>query len=418
MNTQGFRKVPRTGVIYVMEEARKVGYTPGDPTWANLGQGSPETGEIEGWSVPDRQIVLDQTNRHYSPVAGTLELRKKIAEMYNELYRKNKKSKYTYKNVSVCNGGRLALTRLAASLGNVHIGHIIPDYTAYEELLTLFKSFIPIPIHAGPENGFTIPIDELKKEIQEKGLQALLLSNPSNPTGRLLHGKELSDWVGVARSEECTMIFDEFYSHYIYTDLPKRQYSVSAANFVNDVNNDSVVILDGFTKNWRLPGLRLGWIVGPEDVIESVNSAGSFIDGGPNHPSQQYALSLLDIEQIKQRSQALQKHFKAKRDFVLESLKEMGLESIYTPEGTFYVWVDVSSLPEPLNTGMGFFRECLKRKVVTVPGEFFDVNPGKRRKQGKYVSYVRLSYGPSLDVLKRGVDTIRRILKQKTPLNQ
>ena len=62
------------------------------------------------------------------------------------MFRRDKKSKYTRENVSIASGGRLALTRLASALGNVNMGHFIPDYTAYEELLSVFKAFSPIPI--------------------------------------------------------------------------------------------------------------------------------------------------------------------------------------------------------------------------------------------------------------------------------
>lgn len=288
--TFGFRTVPRTGVIYVMEEALKLGYNPADAAWANLGQGSPETGNIPGYNLTDEALYLSDNSRHYSPVPGLPELRQKIAEIYNELYRRDKNSKYTYKNVSICNGGRLALTRVAASLGDINLGHFIPDYTAYEELLTLFKSFIPIPIQLNPKQGFSVSIEELENEIIGKGLQALLISNPSNPTGRLLYGDELSGWVDVARRHSCSIIFDEFYSSYIYKELQSGAYSVSSATYVEDVNKDPIIILDGLTKNQRLPGLRLGWIIGPEHVIESINSAGSFIDGGANHPTQLFAL--------------------------------------------------------------------------------------------------------------------------------
>jgi len=387
-----------------------MGYTPGDASWANLGQGSPETGSIPGDIIYNDVVQVDETNRHYSSVAGDTDLREKIAQLYNELYRKDKKSKYTYGNVSICNGGRLALTRIAASLGNIHMGHFIPDYTAYEELLTLFKSFIPIPIQLDENSGFTISNIQLQREIQEKGLQALLLSNPSNPTGRLMHGNELKGWVTTAREEKCTMIFDEFYSHFIYATLPTNQNTISAARYVEDVNSDPIVIVDGFTKNWRLPGIRLGWIVGPESVIESVNSAGSFIDGGANHPSQQYVKILLEPERVKKRANILQDHFKKKRDFMLQSLKQIGLTPALAPEGTFYIWVSLHTLPEYYRDGMHFFRACLKEKIIVVPGEFFDVNPGKRRLHGKYHEYCRISYGPSMGTLKVGIKGLQRIV--------
>ena len=69
-----------------------------------------------------------------------------MAELYNELYRKGKRSQYTERNVCICGGGRASLTRAVAALGEVNLGHFLPDYTAYEELLDIFKLFTSIPI--------------------------------------------------------------------------------------------------------------------------------------------------------------------------------------------------------------------------------------------------------------------------------
>ena len=142
----GFRSVPRTGVIYVTHEATQQGFVYGAPGWANLGQGSPETGPMPG--SPDRisEVTIVPASQQYGPVAGNKDLRQAVADFYNTTYRRGKPSQYTADNVSIASGGRLALTRLASALGNINMGHFIPDYTAYEELLSVFKAFTPIPI--------------------------------------------------------------------------------------------------------------------------------------------------------------------------------------------------------------------------------------------------------------------------------
>src|SRR5437762_6419239 len=118
-------------------------------------------------------------------------------------------SKYSADNVSVSGGGRAALTRAAASLGHVNLGHFLPDYTAYEELLDIFKAFTAIPILLEPERGYAFSIADLRREIEGRGLSALLLSNPSNPTGKLIGGDELASWVALAREYQCTLMLDE-----------------------------------------------------------------------------------------------------------------------------------------------------------------------------------------------------------------
>src|SRR5215471_4164944 len=336
----GFRFVPRTGVIYVMHEAMAHGFSYDDPEWANLGQGSPETGPLPDSPPRIEQVVINATQQQYAPVAGNRDLCQAVADFYNSVYRQGKVSKYTRDNVSIASGGRLALTRLASALGNVNMGHFIPDYTAYEELLSVFKAFSAIPILLDAEAGYKIPPASLKKEILGRGLSALLASNPCNPTGQLVQGEDLRQWCQIARDCQCSLMLDEFYSHYIYTEGSSPRHSpklVSAAAFVEDVETDPIIIVDDLTKNWRYPGWRISWTLGPKAVIEAIASAGSFLDGGANHPFQNAAAGLLDPKLAMQETRALQQHFGRKRHFVVDRLRQMGVGVEVEPQGAFYV---------------------------------------------------------------------------------
>jgi aspartate/methionine/tyrosine aminotransferase len=394
-NIPAFRPVPRTGVIYVTSEAHKLGYRSSDPAWCNLGQGQPETGPLPGAPPRVHDVTVNVDDQEYAPVPGLWELREAVASLYNRLYRKGLPSQYSAENVSVSGGGRAALTRAAASLGHVNLGHFIPDYTAYEELLDVFKAFTAIPILLEGERGYAFSADDLSKEIQGRGLSALLMSNPCNPTGKLVQGDELSRWVRVARELDCSLLIDEFYSHYVWTGRPGQLPIESAARYVEDVNHDPVVIFDGLTKNWRYPGWRVTWTLGPARVIEAVASAGSFLDGGGSRPLQRAAIPLLTEEVVRKETLAINSVFREKRDQMIHRLERIGIRADRAPDGTFYVWGNLRSLPAPLSDGMSFFRAALARKVITVPGEFFDVNPGKRRshRASRFRSYTRFSFG-------------------------
>ena len=211
-----FRPVPKTGVIYVMTEAQRAGYTPASEAWANLGQGAPETGAIPGAPPRVDAVALHEEDHEYAPVDGLVELRDAVADLYNQRYRQGKKSQYTRENVAISPGGRAALTRVVTTLGRTNIGHLLPDYTAYEELLGSFGTFVPIPIPLSADRQYALPAHQLRDEILDRGLSAVLLSNPNNPTGRLVHGDGLAGWVEVARAADCTLILDEFYAHYAY----------------------------------------------------------------------------------------------------------------------------------------------------------------------------------------------------------
>ena len=406
--TPGFRFVPRTGVIYVMHEAMQLGFSYDGPEWANLGQGSPETGEIPGAPPRIETITIPAPNRQYSPIEGNSALRQAVADYYNDRYRRGKASQYTAENVSIASGGRMALTRLAAALGNINMGHFIPDYTAYEELLGIFKAFSAIPILLEAGCGYRVSTADLEKEILGRGLSALLISNPCNPTGQVVEGEELEAWCRMARNTRCSLILDEFYSHYLYRGELGR--TVSAAEYVEDVDSDPVIVVDGLTKNWRYPGWRISWTLAPRDVIEAIASAGSFLDGGANHPFQTAALDLLKPEHARQETLAIQKHFRAKRRYTLDRLQGMGIRVEAEPAGTFYVWANLEGLPVPLNDGMNLFKEGLKENVITIPGIFFDVNPAKRRFHARFEHYSRVSFGPEMEKLERGLDALERVI--------
>ncbi|MCB9682578.1 MAG: pyridoxal phosphate-dependent aminotransferase [Alphaproteobacteria bacterium] len=405
-----FRPVPKTGVIYVMTEAARAGYTPTDPAWANLGQGAPETGPLAGAPARIQSVDLTHDDHEYAPVDGLPELRDAVAALYNARYRVGKASQYTRDNVAISPGGRSALTRLVATLGRSNVGHFLPDYTAYEELLGAFGTFVSIPITLSPDRQYQFSPNQLENEILDRGLSAVLLSNPCNPTGRLIHDDRLRGWVATARELACTLIFDEFYAHYAYVG---DGLTVSAAEMVDDVDRDPVVIVDGLTKNWRYPGWRVCWTVGPREIIDKVGSAGSFLDGGCARPMQKASVPLLARDVADAEAAAIQRTFRHKRQLLLEGLEDLGIIVDASPQGGFYCWGDLSRLPPGLDTGMGLFRRALDHKVIVVPGEFFDINPGRRRRPerpGRFQRFARFSFGPSVDTLERGLEGLRRAI--------
>jgi aspartate/methionine/tyrosine aminotransferase len=412
-----FREVPRTGVIFVTTEAQRHGYSSSAEDWCNLGQGMPESEALPGAPPRISELPIREGDHEYAPVAGLWELRESIAGFYNELFRRGRGSKYSAENVAVSGGGRTALTRVAASLGHVNLGHFLPDYTAYEELLDVFRLFSPIPILLESERGYAFSPDDLRREVLGRGLGAILASNPSNPTGKVIGGDDLAGWVSVARELDCALIFDEFYSHYIWRpDLVAQGGIETAARYVEDVDRDPVVILDGLTKNWRYPGWRVTWAVGPKKVIEGVASAGSFLDGGGSRPLQRKAIDLLAPTAAIAETKAIHQAFGKKRAKLLNGLRDLGFTVDLPPEGTFYVWASAEHLPPSIRDGMSFFRAALERKVISVPGEFFDVDPGKRRggRPSRFRRHLRFSFGPPIARLELALERLRELITTAT----
>ncbi|CAD6885641.1 unnamed protein product [Tilletia laevis] len=404
-----------TGVLYVSERAASNGFYYGAPGWANLGQGAPEVGHIPGAVDKPKTIDLESFGEgvhEYAPCTGTKEFRKAVADYYNQTYRTNQPKKYGPQNVCVVPGGRAGLSRVASVISEVMCGYQLPEYTAYENCLGVFRNLIPIPTHLKASDNYKLSIDGLREEIRNRGLSAVVMSNPRNPTGQQIEGEELKALVQTAVDMHATIVLDEFYSWYQLEGELGR--AVSAAEFVEDPDETPVVLIDGLTKNWRCPGWRVCWVVGPEDLITALNECGSFLDGGASHVMQCAALPMLDFDRTVQDRIALQKHFRMKRDHCLKRLSEMGLTVTVPPVATFYIWLDLSTLPGPLSSGLVFHEELLREKCIVTPGIFFDVNPQHRRNivDSPCEKFVRLSCGPPLAELDLGLDAIERVLKK------
>jgi aspartate/methionine/tyrosine aminotransferase len=147
-------------------------------------------------------------------------------------------------------------------------------------------------------------------------------------------------------------------------------------------------------------------------VIEAVTSAGSFLDGGGSRPLQRAAVPLLHPDVVEAETRAIHEAFRIKRAWFLQRLGEIGVELDRPPEGTFYAWGNLSRLPPPLDDGMVLFERALDERVITVPGVFFDVNPGKRRgpHASRFRGHTRFSFGPPREVLELACDRLAAIV--------
>ena len=128
---------------------------------------------------------------------------------------------------------------------------------------------------------------------------------------------------------------------------------------------------------------------------------------------QQAALQLLTAEHALAEAEAIRSQFRRKRNKLLDGLRSIGVRFETEPDGTFYAWGDLSALPNGLNTGHELFARALERKVILVPGEFFDVDPGQRRlgRPSRFLRHARFSYGPPEGVIDRAVVQLKSLVQ-------
>ncbi len=403
----GFKSYPKAGVISVMEEAAKLGFSYTNPNWCNLGQGGPELAEIDGCIPRINQINLSCAQHGYAPVAGLPELRQKVADLYNFFFRQEKSLQYSGKNVLIGGGGRLVLSRIMGSFDNIKLGFFNPDYASYKGIMNVFNNVEPVEFRLDPKKNFQVDLAQFEKFIVDNNIQAFLISNPCNPTGAVIQGDQLKELVDLAEKLNFSLIIDEFYFNHIYSN--GEQKMVSVAEFIEDIENTPIILVAGLSKAFRYPGWRLCWALGPANTIENISSVSSFLDGGASHPIQAAALQLIETDKLLQETIAIHHRYKLKRDYMIQQLNEMGL-SASIPDGAFYVWVNLESLTSPLNDGHEFFKAGLKKQVIVVPGEFFDLRKNINREENLFRKYIRLSFSPTLEVVKMGMEKIREII--------
>ena len=410
------RYVPYMGVIWTVNEASKLGFYNGHPDWCNVGQGQPEVGTIEG--APDRieSLKLQPSDAAYGPVGGTLEVREAIADWVNRTYRKGM-SQYTAENVSFACGGRLALTRLYSIFKDgARIAYKNPDYTAYEDYLyPLRHNCELIELRAEEKDGFTVPVEHFENFMHDVRPNAFVFSNPCNPTGQVIKDEAMDRYIEAARKENCLLGADEFYATFSYNeDGSPAEKAVSALPYVKDINRDPVIVFDGLTKGFRYPGWRAGWAIGPKYLIEMINRAASAVDGGPSTMVQRGVIEELAEGHAEAELLATRKEFAVKRKMMMEGLAELGIHTpANQPLGTFYLWASIENLPGKLSDADYFFHACLQKKVITVPGHFFDVRPFRVRPTNEpYRHWVRFSYGPNRQTIKTALERIAQVIAE------
>lgn len=410
------RYVPYMGVIWTVNEASKLGFYNGHPDWCNVGQGQPEVGTIDG--APDRieSLKLQPSDAAYGPVGGTLEVREAIADWVNRTYRKGM-SQYTAENVSFACGGRLALTRLYSIFKDgARIAYKNPDYTAYEDYLyPLRHNCELIELRAEEKDGFTVPVERFENFMHDVRPNAFVFSNPCNPTGQVIKDEVMDRYIEAARKENCLLGADEFYATFSYNeDGSPAEKAVSALPYVKDINRDPVIVFDGLTKGFRYPGWRAGWAIGPKYLIEMINRAASAVDGGPSTMVQRGVIEELAEGHAEAELLATRKEFAVKRKMMMEGLAELGIHTpANQPLGTFYLWASIENLPGKLSDADYFFHACLQKKVITVPGHFFDVRPFRVRPTNEpYRHWVRFSYGPNRQTIKTALERIAQVIAE------
>ena len=336
-------------------------------------------------------------NHRYTPAAGLPELREAIAA------KTLRDSGYAVPAtaVLVTNGGKQAVYQAFASIVDPGDEVLLPApyWTTYPEAIALAGGRA-VEVFAGEDQGYLVTVEQLEAARTEN-TKALLFCSPSNPTGAVYSPEQVRAIGRWAHDHGIWVITDEIYEHLTYD-------GVRAASIVVEVPElaDTCIILNGVAKTYAMTGWRVGWMIGPKDVIAAATNLQSHLTSNVNNVAQRAAITALsgDLAAV----DAMKVAFDRRRRTMVAMLNEIDGVTCPTPSGAFYVYPSVKGVlgqtirgARPLTSAELASLILDEVEVAVVPGEAFGPS-----------GYLRLSYALGDDDLVEGVTRIQSLLAE------
>ncbi len=365
----------------------------------DLSAGEPDFPTPDNIKEAGKQAI-DQDFTKYTQNQGIPDLIEAIANRLKEDYG----LAYTKDEIIVSSGAKSSLYHLIQALVNDGEEVIIPApyWVTYPHAVSLANGKAVI-IPTKEENGFLMTPDQLRTAISP-ATKALILNNPSNPTGAAYARHQLEALADVIMEEDIYVIADEIYSHLVYDDFR----FTSFASLGEEIKKKAIII-NGVSKSYSMTGWRIGFTAGPPDIINGMNKIQSHSTSNPCSISQKASVEAFkgpQHEVSKMRSE-----FQRRRNYVLMRLQSIPDISCFKPQGAFYLFPNFSSTyKKEFNNvlirnsyGLAYFL-IKEARVAIIPGDAFGTD-----------DYIRLSYATSMENLEKGMDRIiEAISKLKT----
>ena len=351
----------------------------------SLGVGEPDF--ETPWHITEEGIYsLEQGRTFYTSNQGLLELREEISKWNKRKYNLD----YSKDEIIVTCGGSEAIDVALRACINPGDEIIIlePNYVCYEPDI-LLAGGVPVKIQLKNENEFRLTPEELESAITSK-TKILLINYPNNPTGAIMTKSDLEKIASVVIKNDLLVISDEIYSELTYSG---NHFSIGALPNMRE----RTITINGFSKAFSMTGWRLGYVMGPKEIMDQVKKIHQFVVMSAPTIYQYAGIEALrngdaDIEKMK-------KEYDKRRKYLLKEFDRLGLPC-FEPRGAFYIFPYIGKYGM---TSEEFATDLLnKEHVVVVPGTAFG-------ESGE--GFVRISYAYSLDALKEAIKRIERFLK-------
>jgi aspartate aminotransferase len=360
-----------------------------------FGAGEPDFPTPEPIVRAAAEAAADPRNHRYTPAAGLPELRAAIAVKT----KRDSGFEVEASQVLVTNGGKQAVYQAFATLIDPGDEVILPApyWTTYPESITLAGG-VPVPVVTDETTGYLATVEQLEAARTPR-TKALLFCSPSNPTGAVYPREQVEAIGRWAVEHGIWVITDEIYEHLVYDGVRAESMPVVVPELA-----DTCVIVNGVAKTYAMTGWRVGWMIGPQDVIKAAANLQSHLSSNVANVSQRAALAAVSgpLNAVHEMGQA----FDRRRRTIVDLLSAIPGVECPTPEGAFYVYPSVKGLlgkeirGQRPATSVDLAALVLEHaEVAVVPGEAFGT-PG----------YFRLSYALGDADLATGVNRMAELL--------
>ncbi|MBQ7985916.1 MAG: aminotransferase class I/II-fold pyridoxal phosphate-dependent enzyme [Clostridia bacterium] len=354
----------------------------------SLGVGEPDF--VTPWAIREAGIYsLEKGRTYYTANAGLMELREEICN-----YNKRKYNiEYDPKSeVLVTVGGSEAIDLLVRCIVNPGDEVLVPEpsFVCYKPC-TQMAGGTAVPIETFEKDGFRLLPEQLKAHITDK-TKLLILPFPNNPTGGVMSREDLEAIAEVLRGTDIMVLSDEIYGELRYDNEGHTPFSAI------DGMRERTIIVNGFSKTFAMTGWRLGYALGPAEIIKAMTKLHQY--GIMSSPTTSQFAAIEALRSCDKDVENMRNEYNYRRRFIVDGFRNMGL-SCFEPLGAFYVFPCIKSLGM---TSEEFANKLLmEEKVAVVPGNAFgDSGEG----------FIRCSYAYSIDSIDEALKRIARFVEK------
>ncbi len=269
----------------------------------------------------------DPRNHRYTPTGGLPELKEAIVSKTA----RDSGFEIVPRNVLVTNGGKHSIYNAFAALLDPGDEVLVPApyWTTYPEAIRLAGG-VPVEVPTGAQSGFKMTVDQLEDAATDR-TKLLLFVSPSNPTGAVYNRDQIAEIGRLAVERGWWVLTDEIYEHLVYEGHAQHSMPVVVPEIA-----DRCVVSNGVAKTYAMTGWRVGWMIGPGDVVEAATNLQSHATSNVNNVAQRAAIAALtgDLGAVGEMREA----FDRRRRTIFKMLSEIRGVSCIEPEGAFYAF--------------------------------------------------------------------------------